>query len=369
MYTLLFAAVAGLAAAAPHPQDFDPSVLDAISSPTLLGPAVTASSQDVAYPSSSVLSSIQAVVSAAPLSVDSGNDGQKKKRQTASTCQPQPSGSGPVASPDTVSAFLNNPALTSVASAAATAAPAAYSNVFYNLQGSTQQTGYIGLHTLTSYDVNKCTAYCEASTYCEAFNIYYERDPTVNPNDASCANPPSLTNIKCTLYGYPISANSATNTGQYRDQFQVVITGSNGYVKNWPAPTLTNFTAPVSLGSCLINAPHDPVTGKNTFIGSKAFDTGRYDPSLCAAACQANTLYDKTHPTAGATTYDACNFFNSYISLKNGIPVGTVCSLYTEPWDPSVYATNCGSQTRSDGVYSMAESFVYSLNPQDPGTF
>lgn len=358
MYTLLLAAVAGLAAAAPRPQDIDPDVVNALPSPTLLGPAVTASSEVVLYASSSVISSIQAAVSAAPSS-DSGDSSEKRKRQAASTCQPQPSGSGPVANPDTVSAFLNNPALAAVASAAATAAPATYTNVFTNLQGSTQQTGYLGLHTLTSYDVGKCAAYCDASTFCEAFNLYFERDPTLNPNDPSCANPPSLTNIKCTLYGYPISANSATNTGQYRNQFQVVIAGSNGYVKNWVPPSYTNFTGPTAL-PCAINAP-------SGYIGPKAYDTGRFDPSLCAAACQAQTLYDKTHPAADATTYDACNFFTAYILEKNGIPTGTSCALYTQPWDPS-YATNCGPQTRSDGVYTVVEAFSYTLTQQDPGT-
>ncbi len=366
MYSLVLVAVAGIVAAAPRPQDLPVDAVDAIPSPTLLGPAITASSQDVSYPSSSILSSVQAAITdgSAPATVVDANN--KRKRQAASTCQPQPSGYGPIAVPDTVSDFLANAAISASATAAATAAPPSYTNVFVNLQGSTQQTGYLGLHTLHSYDPAVCASYCDSSAFCEAFNLYFERDPTENPNDPSCANPPSTTNIKCTLYGYPISANTATNTGQYRNQFQVVIAGSNGYVKNRTPPVLTNFTGPVSFGDAAINAPNDPVTGANTYIGVKAYDTGRYDPSLCATACQAQTLYDKTHPASGATTYMPCNFFNAYILVKNGIPQGTICSLYTETWDAS-YATNYG-QTRGTDVYTIYESLGYSLTNTDPGT-
>jgi hypothetical protein len=46
--------------------------------------------------------------------------------------------------------------------------------------------------------------------------LYYERDPTVNPNDASCENPSSLTNIKCVRWGVAINEATAVNTGETR---------------------------------------------------------------------------------------------------------------------------------------------------------
>lgn len=58
-----------------------------------------------------------------------------------------------------------------------------------------------------------------------AFNLYFERDPTLDPNAQSCPNPPFLTNIKCVFWGVPVSKATATNDGQYRDSFQVVIAG------------------------------------------------------------------------------------------------------------------------------------------------
>jgi hypothetical protein len=234
----------------------------------------------------------------------------------------------------------------------------------------------MGLYTLTTYDPSLCAAKCNAAALCESFNIYFERDPTVDPSDISCANPPSLTNIKCTLYGYPISGNTATNAGGYRGvtptngtAFKVAIAGSNGYVKHLIPPTYANFTGPTDLGNAAINAPYDTtpgVTYPNTYIGAKVYDTGRYDPSLCAAACQTQTTYDHDHPAKGLTTYEPCNFFNSYILVQNGVPLGTYCSLYTRSWSSS-YATNTG-QTSSTGVYTIAESFSYYLTTPDPGT-
>lgn len=46
-----------------------------------------------------------------------------------------------------------------------------------------------------------------------------------------CTNPPATTTIGCTLYGAPPTSGNLTNAGQFRQQFQVVIAGSNGYAK------------------------------------------------------------------------------------------------------------------------------------------
>lgn len=87
----------------------------------------------------------------------------------------------------------------------------------------------MGLHTLDTYDPAICQAFCDAADLCTGFNLYFERDPTVNPAD-NCRNPPSFTNIKCTLWGSRLTPETAVNRGQYRRDFQVVITGSNGMI-------------------------------------------------------------------------------------------------------------------------------------------
>jgi len=133
--------------------------------------------------------------------------------------------------PDTSDAFLANPVYNSTASSAV--APSGYSLAFGPQQGSQQQAGYRGLYTLTSYDPSACAAKCDEDSKCQAFNIFFERDPAVDPDCQ--ANPASFTNIKCTLYGYPVDGRMATNAASYRGgadasgtTFTVVTAGSNG---------------------------------------------------------------------------------------------------------------------------------------------
>ena len=95
------------------------------------------------------------------------------------------------------------------------------------MNGSTQQNTYMGLYTMQTFDTVKCQQYCDNAPSCYAINVYMERDPSVDPAD-TCPNPPSITNFKCTLWGSFVTADSATNTGQWRNQFHVVIAGSNG---------------------------------------------------------------------------------------------------------------------------------------------
>ena len=106
--------------------------------------------------------------------------------------------------------------------------PDGYAVVFTDLSGSLSASNYMGLYTLDSFDTLTCASKCDQASGCQAFNMYIERDPSLDPNSTNCPNPPSTTNFKCTLWGAPVSAEEATNDGQWRDQFQVVITGSNG---------------------------------------------------------------------------------------------------------------------------------------------
>ena len=107
--------------------------------------------------------------------------------------------------------------------------PDGYSSVFNNLGASLSASNYMGLYTLSSYDTLTCASKCDRAAGCEAFNVYLERDPTVDANAVNCPNPPSTTNYRCTLWGAPVCPEEATNSGQYRDSFHVVIAGSNGW--------------------------------------------------------------------------------------------------------------------------------------------
>ena len=86
-------------------------------------------------------------------------------------------------------------------------------------------------YTLKSYNTIQCQQYCDSASGCTAFNVYFERDPSVDPGNG-CDDPASTVNIKCVLWGLPITADTATNRGQWRDNFEVVIAGSNGMLLN-----------------------------------------------------------------------------------------------------------------------------------------
>ncbi|PNS14331.1 guanine nucleotide-binding protein subunit beta [Sphaceloma murrayae] len=184
-------------------------------------------------------------------------------------CAPQPDGHGP--DNLTVDAFMNSADFKQVSTSAPTSVSgksgAVYAQVFSNLQAAVSANSYLGLHTLYAYDVSACAAFCEDTSLCTSFNIYIERDPSLNPtkNDSTastvwgywCPNPEAITNYKCTLWGSNLDASMATNKGQWRRDFEVVITGSNGYDK-------TNSTTP----TCEITSALPSPTGVTSSIVS-----------------------------------------------------------------------------------------------------
>jgi len=217
----------------------------------------------------------------------------------APTCTKLPKGYGPVSDPDTPDAFQSNSAYAQAANNAIV--PDGYSLAFLGLTGATSAASYLGYYTLTAYDAIKCQQYCDATDGCYAFNMYMERDPSIAPA-AACPNPASTTTIKCSLWGTHICDSSATNNGQWREQFHVLVAASNGYNLNAPPPNQPNFTSPVKLGGA-INAPD------NSFIGAKYYP-GPYNPAQCTSACQSTTAYDRAHPAKDGS-YATCAFVNS----------------------------------------------------------
>ncbi|KAL8652841.1 MAG: hypothetical protein Q9226_004093 [Calogaya cf. arnoldii] len=349
--TCLVAALAGLAYAAPKPSpqfiNFDE--FDSADVPAVTGPALEAVSEPVVY--SEPAAKADAV---AEVTQELSAPGKRSlaARGVNDPCSPQPDGYGPKPPVDSDANFL---AFSNFSDSAKTAAtPQGYALSFSDLKASVQLTSYLGLYTLKTYDTIKCQQLCDAANLCSGFNIFYERDPTLAPAEA-CPKPAAFTNIKCTLWGSPVTPESAKNQGQYRRDFHVVIAGSNGYSKNNPPNAETGFTGPTPFGGA-INAP-------NSYIGQKFF-AGVFDAGQCSGACTATTAYNKRHPRADGT-YDACNFYNVYLLSKNNEPQGTYCSLYTKAWEKR-YSTNYG-QYRGSDYYSVSNSYGFTLAPQDPG--
>jgi len=264
-------------------------------------------------------------------------------------CAPQPAGSGPGSSPDTDTAFLSNSDYSSFANSAET--PAGWSLVFKNKQAAISTSAYMGYKTYTSYSVAQCASDCLQMSACQSFNIFLERDPTVNPA-AACADPTSTVVIKCSFWGVQLQSSALTNEGQYRNKFHVVIAGSNGYQVTSPSYDVDGFSG-ISTGRATINSPNQC----DSYITFKSH-TGPYDPNLCAADC----LSERNNPAQYSGK--VCRYFASYQLIKNGQVQAQICALYTRKWDAS-YAVNTGYHSGRD-TYTIFQAYSYSLD-SDPG--
>lgn len=124
--------------------------------------------------------------------------------------------------------------------------------------------------------------------------------PLKMADHCASTDPASSTWIKCVFWGGPVSTTNAVNAGETRNQFQVVIAGSNGYV-NTSLQTPAGYNGGLYLKDMSISAPSD-CNGLNTYLGAKMFASGTpFDPDLCAAAC---------------TALPTCTFFNTYSAYE-----------------------------------------------------
>lgn len=323
--TAFVSAFAVLAGASPliARQELDFDLLNAAPNVTTASIPIGPTAESVTYDLAQATA--QATASALPVQA------VKRDLSARAACASQPLGSGPVPSPDTDTAFLSSTDLSAAANNAVT--PNGYYNTFTNLQGSSNSYGYLGFTTLASYDVQACASTCDAIRGCSGINIYFERDPTLEPADA-CPNPASTSTIKCVFWGGYVAAANAKNKGQWRNKFHVVIAGSNGYMKS-AVPTVQGFTG-VSVGDFSLNAPLD-CNGKETYMGSKLLTNSYFDPSLCAAVCNSQNQFNLANPPATGKP-QLCKFFSTYMMAQNGNPKGQYCAIYSQSWDKS-YAT------------------------------
>ncbi|RMZ90916.1 hypothetical protein DV736_g1879, partial [Chaetothyriales sp. CBS 134916] len=291
------------------------SEIEALSSPPFESApnGVGAGSESIPYDSQTVAHSTYADVYNSPGVSSASSKVKRFGRRTDVECSALTLGSGPVPDPDTKAAFLADADLSSAAGNAPT--PNGWVNVFTNLQGATQSPmGYLGYDSLTSYNTGECAANCDAIDGCRAINIYFERDPVVIPGP-DCPDPDSTTVIKCVYWGTTIGPDTATNAGQWQTDFEVAVAGSNGYVRQ-STDDVPGYTGTfVNSGS--INAPTDC----NSYIQYELWNDGQpFDPNRCAAACAAVTQFNADYLCSRAT----CRFFDTYILLDNGVPLGQV---------------------------------------------
>ncbi|EHL00452.1 hypothetical protein M7I_3535 [Glarea lozoyensis 74030] len=390
-------------------QNIDFAAVNAAPAPQFVGPPVTATSQNIDYNTAAVTASgaaaATAIASSAakaaekrsveveltkrtfcfwPFSCGSGgsSEGSTPKPVTTTSkvdskptsttsvpvaiatydpaleCAAQGDGYGPKPDPDTPEAFLAYQPFHDEAQGAKV--PSGYTSTFTDLNAAVNANTYLGLITLQSYDVAGCASLCDNKDLCTAFNIYFERDPSVNPA-AQCANPPSITNYKCTLWGSGVTKEAAVNDGQYRTDFHVVITGSNGYSKVETTTPVTppGWQEPTKCGNGHVGHNHP-----TTCIGTH-FYPGPYNPLLCASyAVAQNAINVKANLIStvlswfGFNPYKV-NFFNSYMLKKDGKPLGTYCSIYAQKYSSAQASYDPGFQ--GGFTWSIESSWSWSI--------
>ncbi|CZT44131.1 uncharacterized protein RSE6_04259 [Rhynchosporium secalis] len=358
---IVLAAFAALAIAAPRPQEIEFDLVDSAADPIIFTPPTDVPFENIAAISAEFIAQVVAV------SVTEAAQAIPKRglQRRDGDCSPEAAGTGPrVSSPDdTPEAFLAYELFKTNAINAATKAnvPQGYSLAFSNLEASSRTSSYLGFKTLSKYDPIECASVCDQHPDCMAFNLYYERDPSIKPNAVDCPNPTSVTNVKCVRWGVPITKFTAKNNGEHRNSFKIVISGSNGYNKDAPPATQSGFKGPVKLGGA-INAPNDPVTDTNTYMGYKFFSfdqvgTFASGVAACTAACTAQTGHNSRHPPKAPAKPSVCNQAIVYLLSQNNQPQGIYCAMYSEEWAQK-YATNYG-QYRGSEFWSVSSAYAY----------
>ncbi|KAI5195578.1 hypothetical protein E4T42_04679 [Aureobasidium subglaciale] len=317
--SILLAGVFSLVTGLPAPQDIDLEYVAEQPDPTYTIDVIGAASQVVTYDAVSIAAEITAGLSAVSIAVSDVATSINIAKRTAGACASLPAGAtgAPSMSSDSASAFAANPTFVAIASSAST--PSGYKKTFTNSNASALSYGFLGFSSLDTYDPQTCSQSCDTTPGCMGFNI-------------------------C---------------------FTTVIAGSNAYVKT-AVIGAQGYSQPVNLGASAINAPYD-AQGYNTYMGFKLFTTGVFNISLCAAYCDAQTVYNVAHPPSDKSPAQKCHFFNTYILYKNSASnvQGQYCVIYSEVWNQS-YATNTGSWYGSDHYMIDASYTAYSLADQGP---
>jgi hypothetical protein len=207
------------------------------------------------------------------------------------------------------------------------------------LTASNSADKYMGFTLLKSYDVASCVNQCSSISGCNSVNIYFERDPTINPDSSTCSqNPPSTINIKCVFWGGAVVSANANNFGQWRANFQVLIAGSNGYMKSSYASQLAAQASATTSSSSPAAATATNAAGNiYTIYYSSDSTNGAYSNA------PASTSYKDCMTACDADS--KCNAF-TYVGGTGGNGSGT-CWLKSSLGSPSSSGDNVVSGTRS----------------------
>lgn len=191
--------------------------------------------------------------------------------------------------------------------------PPSYAQVFSGYYTSLDPTRALRVIELDSYDPFSCSAACDFTDHCVGYNIYFERDPALEPapgySPSDCGQTSAVVRVKCSLWSYAPTPGSATYYGGWAGSFAVAISGSNAYVQNnavvspanMPATAVGGYTGPTPLPGGAVNVPSSQLA--STFIaGSFAYQ--RWDIVSCASSCTSATVSNRLAAVAaGKSSY------------------------------------------------------------------
>lgn len=324
---VVFQALVAFALAGPlEPrQGIDTSLVDVVPSPTTVSIPIGPTADTTSY--NMTEATISATESPLPVMTEPTTTRGIVPRQTA--CQPNPTGDGPVPTPDTASAFLSLEAFGTIASAAPI--PSGYNETFMNLQNRSEAYGYLGFITIDSYDSAGCGVQCDTVfNGCLGFNIFFERDPIVAPAPG-CANPPSTTNIKCVFWGGDVTALSATINGSTLVQFQVAYAGSNGYTRT-AVPDVPGYDGEPT-GNNTVDAP-DPDTNITTTTMSTTSTSSSSSSSSTASTTSGSTTTTTGSTSTGSSSMTTTTTTSSSMTSSSSSSSSTPTSTSTPPPPP-----------------------------------
>ncbi|KAG6829651.1 hypothetical protein H0H87_010592 [Tephrocybe sp. NHM501043] len=191
--------------------------------------------------------------------------------------------------------------------------------------GSIEGTAYLTYTVVNNatYNVDDCLAFCNRVNGCVFVNLYYEYNNYLLDFVFS-----EHSNLKCAAYGDIHTAAEKTNRG---GQQLIPQPAGLSYIQQssgWAASTLADPDCPD--GYDLVFGPTNGANNAPGYMGFAFID--KYDVNACAALC--NT---RGSDRAGG----ACQYFNIWRALVNGVPTTYTCAFYYLVADAST-AVNYG---------------------------
>jgi hypothetical protein len=210
--------------------------------------------------------------------------------------------------------------------------PSGYTQVFSGTgtdpsdrDAAIEGTAYLtySLVSNATYDVDDCLSFCDSTATCVFANLYYEFNNELLDFVFS-----EHSNLKCVLYADIHTAAEKTNFGGQQSEDPpaglTYIQQSSGYA----ATELVEPDTPA--GYEFVFGPTGGANNAPGYMGFAFLD--KYDVQACADLCNSRDA---------DSNGGACQYFNIWRALVDGLPTTYTCSMYFIPTDAST-ATNTG---------------------------